>query len=127
MSQITPTPGRIIWFTPGNNDGITRNGAEPLAAIVAGVLADGTVNLAVFDARGNLSQRHAVEIVDADAANVPVNGFASWMPYQLGQAAKTERAIEIASIMTATAGVTAELATAMVQPAVVKTPTSEGN
>jgi hypothetical protein len=62
MSQITPTPGRIIWYTPGTNDGITRNGTEPLAAIVAAVLADGTVNLAVFDARGNLSQRHAVEL-----------------------------------------------------------------
>ena len=43
MSQITPTPGRVIWYTPGENDGITRNGAEPLAAIVAAVLADGTL------------------------------------------------------------------------------------
>lgn len=98
MSQITPTPGRVIWYTPGENDGITRNGTEPLAAIVAAVLVDGTINLAVFDARGHLTQRHNVAIVDGDTTIEQLEaGFAHWMPYQLGQAAKTVQAVSLAA------------------------------
>jgi hypothetical protein len=127
MSQITPTPGRIIWYTPGTNDGITRNGTEPLAAIVAAVLADGTVNLAVFDARGNLSQRHAVEIEDSELIHVSQveSGYAHWMPYQLGQAAKTVQATAVADAGLAIASLATALATDAIA-APVETP-AEGD
>lgn len=96
MSNITPTPGRVVWFNPGEHDGINRNEGQPLAAIIAGVNADGTLNLAVFDASGNTQPRTNVTLVQPGDANAPVAGYAEWMPYQLGQAAKTE-AVEAAA------------------------------
>jgi hypothetical protein len=87
--SITPTPGRVIWYIPGNDDGIARIKGQPLAAIVAAVNDNGSVNLAVFDARGVSQPRANVYIAQADGS-VPGTGHAEWMPYQLGQVAKTE-------------------------------------
>lgn len=95
MTQvISPTPGRIVWFHPAPHDGIATLNGQPLAAIVAGVHSDRLINLAVFDAYGNSQQRSNVHLVQpGDAA--PDSAHATWMPYQVGQAAK-HQAVETA-------------------------------
>ncbi len=94
MTQvISPTPGRIVWFYPAPHDGIGQIGGQPLAAIVAGVHNDRLINLAVFDAYGNTQQRSGVTLVQPGDA-VPDSAHATWMPYQIGQAAKAETAQE---------------------------------
>lgn len=91
MTQvISPTPGRIVWFYPAPHDGIGQIGGQPLAAIVAGVHNDRLVNLAVFDAHGNTQQRSNVELVQPDTTTPDGGAYATWMPYQIGQAAKAE-------------------------------------
>jgi len=89
-SKITPTVGRVVWFTPSANDNIARNGDRPLAAIVANVWSDSCVNLAVFDANGISHSRTSVYLLQG-GDDVPAgSGYCEWMPYQKGQAAKTE-------------------------------------
>lgn len=94
MTQvISPTPGRIVWFYPAPHDGIGQIGGQPLAAIVAGVHNDRLINLAVFDAYGNTQQRSNVTLAQPDEDR-PSGAHATWMPYQIGQAAKAETAQE---------------------------------
>lgn len=89
-TRIEPTPGRVVWYTPSAADTLALNDGAPLAAIVAAVHADGSVNLAVFDAQGDSRARAHVTLVQ-DGEDIPEAGdYAQWMPYQLGQAAKTE-------------------------------------
>lgn len=95
--MIKPTIGRVVWFHPSSCE-ISRDFASaPIcAAIVAHVWSDTCVNLAVFDANGNSHSRTSVLLVQ-EGAPVPSGGFyCEWMPYQKGQAAKTE-AIELAA------------------------------
>lgn len=87
---ISPTPGRVVWYFPTQHDGIARLGNQPLAAIVAGVHGDRVVNLAVFDAYGNTQQRSQVVLVQP-GDETPDHAYASWMPYQINQASKSEQ------------------------------------
>ena len=92
-SVITPTPGRIVWYWPSTNDGLSALAGQPLAAIVAAVHDDRHVNLSVVDAHGNHHGRTNVFLSQPDQER-PVSrdyGFAEWMPYQKGQAAKVEQ------------------------------------
>lgn len=99
MPHIIPTPGRVVWYYPAANcaeAGFTRaHGDAPLAAIVAQVLA-ATVNLTVFDAKGVPHSRTAVRLVQEGDIRPVGEEFCEWMPYQKGQAAKTE-ALEAAA------------------------------
>lgn len=91
---ITPTPGRIVWYWPAFIDGIPSMQGQPLAAIVATVHDDRRVNLSVIDSYGNHHARTNVYLNQPDEER-PIPGsfnFAEWMPYQKGQAAKTEQA-----------------------------------
>lgn len=90
MSAIQPTPGRVVWYYPAPHDGIAQLNGQPLAAIVAGVHNDNLVNLAVFDAYGNSQQRSNVHLVQPGNER-PNSAHATWMPYQVGQAAKNEQ------------------------------------
>ncbi len=90
MSKITPTVGRVVLFTPAKSDDITTSGQRPLAAIITNVWSDTCVNLAVFDANGNSHSRTSVYLAGDDDGPRPSYGFCEWMPYQKGQAAKTE-------------------------------------
>jgi hypothetical protein len=91
-TKITPTVGRVVWFYPHANaqfDGFSPPvPGQPLAAIIAAVLMSGDLNLAVFDAVGVAHSRTVVPLVQ-EGDEAPADGyFATWMPYQIGQAKK---------------------------------------
>lgn len=89
--MIQPTVGRVVWFYPtpnGAESGFAR-GSQPHAAIVAYVHGDRMVNLTVFDANGNAHSMTSVPLRQPKDER-PGGMFCEWMPYQKGQAAKTE-------------------------------------
>ena len=94
---IQPTVGRIVWFHPSQftgESGFARHRCddEPYAAIIAKVFPGDMVNLTVFDANGAPHSRTSVPLVQ-EGNSVPGGGFyCEWMPFQKGQAAKTEAA-----------------------------------
>lgn len=89
--MIKPTVGRVLWYYPAPTDNLVGNdGSQPLAAIIAHVWSDTCVNLSVFDANGDAHSRTSVLLVHDDHP-APASNYAEWMPYQKGQAAKTEQ------------------------------------
>lgn len=90
---IKPTVGRIVWYRPGKTDLlIARMPDQPLAALVAGVVDDNTVNLTVFACNGSGPfAKPNVPLIQDDTPAPADGGFAEWMPFQKGQAAKTEQ------------------------------------
>lgn len=94
-TTIKPTVGRIVWYYPAVNcaeSGFASNsGDQPLAAIIARVWHDRMVNLTVFDANGVPHARTSVPLLQ-DLEDSGTSAFCTWMPYQKGQAAKTEAA-----------------------------------
>lgn len=87
--MIKPTVGRVVWYTPSVDEDFPRQSNQPLAAIVCCVWSDTCVNLAVFDANGCTHSRTSVLLLQ-EGNERPTHGFCEWMPYQKGQAAKTE-------------------------------------
>ena len=86
MAKITPTIGRVVWFYPHGH----REGSLPHAAMIAFVHSDSLVNLGVLDPNGRSYNETSVSLIqDGDAA--PESGrFATWMPFQIGQAKQAE-------------------------------------
>jgi hypothetical protein len=97
--MIKPSNGRVVLFNLSNS--IPPNfasGGQPHAAIIAHVHSDKMVNLAVFDSNGVSHSCTSVDLIQ-DGDTKPENGwYCEWMPYQKGQAAKTEQA-EAAALM----------------------------
>ncbi|AWM38177.1 hypothetical protein GobsT_37140 [Gemmata obscuriglobus] len=87
-SVITPTVGRVVWFFPADR----APSDQPLPALVAHVWSDTVVNLAIFDASGNPVPNPPTSVPLLSASSVPPGGgpYCTWMPYQQGQAAKTD-------------------------------------
>lgn len=87
--RIEPTPGRSVWYRPGDEDTILSTEGQPLAATVAAVLPGGKVNLSVLDYNGRVNSRCGVTLVQ-EGEDPPANGksYCEWMPYQIGQAKK---------------------------------------
>ena len=83
--MIKPTIGRVVWYRPNSAD----PDAQPNAALVCFVHSDTCVNLAVFDANGIPSSQTSVHLRQSDD-EMPPKPYCEWMPYQKGQAAKTE-------------------------------------
>lgn len=84
---ISPTVGRVVWYHPFASDPSPDPGKQPLAAIVTHVWSDTCVNLAVFDTNGGTFGKTSVLLINGDMEQ-PRRGYAEWMPYQKGQAAK---------------------------------------
>lgn len=87
--MIEPTVGRVVLFTPPPSD--VNAPFAPLAAIIAHVWGPRLVNLAVFDKDGNaLPGVTSVMLLQDDDEKPSWGRYAEWMPYQKGQAAKTQ-------------------------------------
>lgn len=84
--MIKPTIGRVVWYHPTAPQGAPE---DTQAAIVCHVWSDTCVNLAVFDNNGVASNQTSVFLFQGEGER-PSSQFAEWMPYQVGQAAKTE-------------------------------------
>lgn len=94
---IAPTVGRIVWFRPVQPDSFCLEKSEPLAAIITRVWNDVCVNITVFGATGIMGSRKNITLVPDETAVVPPTSYCEWMPYQLGQAARTEAAEAVAA------------------------------
>ena len=91
---IVPTVGRIVWYRPGDDYQYPHIKGEPLAAFITCVHTDFSVNLTIFDINGSHHKRSYVQLVHGDEyleGRSGTEGYAEWMPYQKGEAAKTEK------------------------------------
>lgn len=91
---IPPSPGRVVWYFPSQHEIDAKTLAifsgEPLPALVAYVHSDRLVNLALFDHAGAAHRRTSVTLLqeDDETPHTSEGPYATWMPYQLGQAEK---------------------------------------
>ncbi|MDH1341837.1 hypothetical protein [Ectopseudomonas oleovorans] len=95
MTRIVPTVGRVLHFFPTVDYMASRkqafnNPAQPLAAVIAYVHSDTMVNLTVWDQNGEQFSVCSVPLVQEGSDVIVGSFYAQWMPYQKGQAAKTE-------------------------------------
>ena len=88
--MIKPTPGRVVWYTPADDDPTPKFKGEVLSATVARVIGDRLVNLMVIRADGVTYGRHNVLLLQDGDQRPKTGPYCEWMPYQKGQAAKTE-------------------------------------
>jgi hypothetical protein len=85
--MIRPSIGRVMWYWPEISDRTD----QPYDAHVCYVHDDNMVNLVVFDHHGQMAAEIRVPIVQDGGPNLPTDGhYCEWMPFQKGQAAKTE-------------------------------------
>lgn len=87
--MIKPTIGRVVWFWPANR----TQPEQPLAALIAHVWNDRMVNLAYFDSNGIARNATSVRLQQDGDTDLPTaaGDYCEWMPYQKGQAARTEQ------------------------------------
>jgi hypothetical protein len=106
--MIKPTVGRKVWYRPSpediagtaQGDKMEVNGTEPLDATVVAVWSDRLVNLAIFDIYAKVHERRSVTLLqEGDALPQFYGRYAEWMPYQTGQAKKTEYAEAVAGMI----------------------------
>ena len=82
--MIQPTIGRVVWFWP-----TAEEKEQPFAAMVAHVWTPTCINVGGFDPNGNPFNMTRVVLIQEEG-EVPAGPHCRWMPYQKGQAAKTE-------------------------------------
>lgn len=88
--MIKPTVGRVVWLR--RTDAIVKD--QPESAQIVMVREDNIVNVAFYDHNGTPGARTSVFLRQPEA-KVPdwaKHCYVEWMPYQQGQAAKTEQA-----------------------------------
>ena len=89
---IKPTVGRKVWFYAGNDheemNVIDRT--QPLDATVVFVHGDRHVNLFILDHMGHQHFAPDVELVQPDTETPQYGSYATWMPYQVGQAQQNQ-------------------------------------
>lgn len=87
--MISPTVGRVVWFY----DEKAASSGDCQAAIVTHVRSDTCVNLAIFDHNGNsvVNPPTSVRLLQDGEERPTECCYCEWMPYQKGQAARTEQ------------------------------------
>lgn len=80
--MIEPTVGRIVWVWCNDLQ------QHPLAAIINGVISPHRISVTVFHRTG-ITEGVELDLYQGDGEK-PLYPYAEWMPYQKGQAAKTE-------------------------------------
>ena len=99
---IKPIVGRKIWYSPCPAlDDPPKIGEQPYDATIVYVWSDKLVNLRVTDHCGNTFARGSVTLLQEGDAPNSEGGHCYWMPYQKGQAAKTDEVAEIAATVRA--------------------------
>lgn len=92
--MIKPTVGRVVNFwpqTPPKPGFEYHDIRQPCTGLIAYVHGDRMVNLTVFDQAGKQFNETSVTLLQGDDRKPEGGRFAVWMPYQVGQAAKTEQ------------------------------------
>lgn len=94
-TPIPPEIGRKVWYfvnNPGGLNGLVQlDPAKPFDVNIVYVHSDTLVNIAGFDHNGTPFARISVPI---NAVGPGATAWCEWMPYQLGQAAKTQEALK---------------------------------
>lgn len=90
--MITPTVGRVVWVIRPH---ATLDIEQPEVGFVTYVWSDRMINVAGFNSNGEPFRLTSLMLLQDDDPK-PEHDFAVWMPYQKGQAAKTE-ALEAAT------------------------------
>lgn len=89
--MIKPTVGRMLHYYPtGEDSGAIITLGQPLAATIAHVWNDRCINIAYLDTNGVWRGKTSVLLVHENDEARPGAGYCVWMPYQKGQAAKTD-------------------------------------
>lgn len=88
--MIKPTPGRMVLFFPAAHENMPTIDSQPLAAVVCGVVDDRTINICAFDAGGQPQPRRGIALLQDEDVSPTDQSYCAWMPYQVGQADKTE-------------------------------------
>jgi hypothetical protein len=83
----------VVLFTPAATaDDPRQDKTVPLVALVAYVHSDRCINVAAFDQNGHaLAGYTSVTLLQGDDPKLEGGYFASWMPFQKGQAVRTEQ------------------------------------
>jgi hypothetical protein len=83
---IVPTVGRVVWVHRPHDSIDVK---QPEVALVTYVHDDRLINVAGWNANGTPFTLTSLTLVQPDEPK-PEGNFAAWMPFQKGQAAKTE-------------------------------------
>jgi hypothetical protein len=91
MVDITPTVGRVLWYgqrTYAEPHWMVDPEGQPLTALIAHVNDDDTLNLAVFNTRGEAHSLQNVRLLKdgENPEDLGLDGWAYWMPFQKDQA-----------------------------------------
>lgn len=89
LPLIAPTIGRVVWYYPGFHEESLKNPKNlPCAAIIAYVHNDESINLSVIDWKGRQVHRESVRLVHDENFKTTDSPtcYATWMPFQIGQA-----------------------------------------
>lgn len=100
--MIKPTVGRVVWYTPHVDSDARWDKEQPLSASIAYVHGDRCVNIAYIDQAGVSHPSTSVKLLQDGDAKPESGCYCEWMPYQKGQAAKTEQ-LEAAAAQAPTA------------------------
>ena len=92
--MIEPVAGRVVWFWPGHLSSkriVILDPTRPFAATVAFVHHAREITISAIDHAGEAHPFFNVKLVQDDDAAPEGGRYCEWMPYQKGQAARTEQ------------------------------------
>jgi len=81
--MIKPTIGRVVLVNRGQSN-------QPEPAVICYVWNDRMINVGGFDRNGDPFSATSMQLLQDDDEPNNSTYYAEWMPYQKGQAAKTE-------------------------------------